>query len=126
MIDVSDLIGIPYKEHGRGVDGYDCYGLVMEVERRIGVELPDYDYEVHSDSLTNEKVEEAIDSGRAVKIPTFADGAMVLVSNGRGQKSHIGVYVGDGMICHCDKHGVHLEPEGAFRARLQGIYIWRK
>ena len=40
QVDINDLIGKTYKEKGRGPDSYDCYGLCMEVSRRIGVELP--------------------------------------------------------------------------------------
>lgn len=38
----SDLIGLPYKENGRGPDAYDCWGLVFEVSMRMGRILPDY------------------------------------------------------------------------------------
>ena len=43
MIDVSDLIGVPFVNHGRDIhDGLDCYGLVMEVFRRYGKHIPEY------------------------------------------------------------------------------------
>ncbi len=37
----DDLIGAPYKAHGRGNGGYDCYGLVIECCRRNGKTLKD-------------------------------------------------------------------------------------
>lgn len=40
--DPRELIGKPYAEHGRGPDGYDCIGVVMDVYRReLAVDLPD-------------------------------------------------------------------------------------
>jgi cell wall-associated NlpC family hydrolase len=41
-IDVSDLIGKPWKDLGRGPDGYDCWGVCIEAARRLGRELMDY------------------------------------------------------------------------------------
>ncbi|HEV7284694.1 MAG TPA: NlpC/P60 family protein [Kaistia sp.] len=39
----ADLIGRPFAYGGRGPEAYDCYGLVMEMWRRVhGTELPDY------------------------------------------------------------------------------------
>lgn len=42
MIDYRDLIGVSFAYGGRGPLTYDCYGLVMECHRRLGVEIPDY------------------------------------------------------------------------------------
>ncbi len=36
----EDLIGKPWKLGTRGPDEYDCYGLVWEVGRRVGIEYP--------------------------------------------------------------------------------------
>jgi cell wall-associated NlpC family hydrolase len=41
-VDYLDLIGVQFAYGGRGPDTYDCYGLVMELHRRCGVELPDF------------------------------------------------------------------------------------
>jgi len=38
----SDLIGKPFSYGGRGPFEYDCYGLAMEMYRRMGIDLPDY------------------------------------------------------------------------------------
>lgn len=41
-LDYADLIGKPFKYGGRGPDYYDCYGLVKEMFRRLGQNVPDY------------------------------------------------------------------------------------
>lgn len=53
-LDVIDLIGIPYKLHGRYKDGMDCYGVAIEVERRLGKELRDVNYESTDKYLAEE------------------------------------------------------------------------
>lgn len=40
-MELGDLIGKPYKEGARGPANFDCWGLVLEVARRAGIELPD-------------------------------------------------------------------------------------
>ncbi len=41
-VSYSDLIGKDFKCGGRGPLEYDCYGLAMEIYRRLGIELPDF------------------------------------------------------------------------------------
>ena len=43
MAEYIDLIGKPFAFNGRGPDAYDCYGLMRELLRRDGIEVPDYD-----------------------------------------------------------------------------------
>lgn len=41
-VDYSDLIDKDFAWGGRGPDLYDCYGLVKEMYRRIGIDMPEY------------------------------------------------------------------------------------
>jgi len=40
----SDLIGIPYIKNGKDINGFDCFGLVQEIYRRLGFVIPNLDY----------------------------------------------------------------------------------
>ena len=42
MIEYADLIGKPFKYGGRGPDSYDCWGLLMELYSRKGIQIPDF------------------------------------------------------------------------------------
>jgi hypothetical protein len=42
-IDISDLMDKPYGANGRGPELYDCWGLFMEIARRLGRYVPGYD-----------------------------------------------------------------------------------
>jgi cell wall-associated NlpC family hydrolase len=48
----SDLIGKPFRDMGRGPDAYDCWGLCLEVNRRVGRTVPDYDDLLAPDDIT--------------------------------------------------------------------------
>src|SRR3990167_3147116 len=40
-INYIDLLGKPFEYGGRGPDTYDCWGLCMEIYKRLGIQLPD-------------------------------------------------------------------------------------
>ena len=39
---MSDLIGKPYAENGRGPAAYDCWGICLEVYHRLNRHLPEH------------------------------------------------------------------------------------
>ena len=42
-MEISDLIGVPFVSRGRDPKiGLDCWGLVMEIGRRMGKNIPDF------------------------------------------------------------------------------------
>jgi hypothetical protein len=43
MVFLNDLIGKPFRMGAKGPDFYSCYGLLLEVYRRMGVALPNVD-----------------------------------------------------------------------------------
>jgi cell wall-associated NlpC family hydrolase len=38
----TDLLGKPWQDGARGPDAYDCVGLVLEIQRRRGIDVPEY------------------------------------------------------------------------------------
>lgn len=41
-VEWRDLIGKPFAYRGRGPEYYDCYGLLIEMKHRAGIQIPDY------------------------------------------------------------------------------------
>ena len=106
LLDINDLLGKPYKTHGRGPDGYDCYGLVIEVERRLGRELPDL-YKIFEKKSEVRNLTLATEVTGLVKTetPSFGD---IVVFKKNGRADHIAVYLKDNDIIHCDGDGVKV------------------
>jgi len=122
MINVKDLVGIPYKDHGRDASGMDCYGLVIEVLRRAGVSVPDVFY-ADASVETKAAVKRALESGipnTKLEKPEELAVVEILVM---GLPSHIGVCLGDGTFIHSlRKVGVVIEPLSRYRHRTRGFY----
>lgn len=110
----DDLLNIPYKPHGRDKNGYDCYGLALELCRRAGTPLRDVYYE--ADTVPQDKLNDYIDSGLNVKkIPAPKTGCLVEMEY-HGDL-HIGYLAAPNIIIHTTKRGVRTTTEAAVKVR---------
>lgn len=126
MVDVSDLIGVKYTEHGRSAEtGFDCWGLLLEVERRMGKDIPDFDYIMHDDKFVDDNARRQIVEGHAKKVSGLSEGVIILFENAAGLKNHVGVYLEDGYFVHCNGNGVHLDKIDTYNHLKKGYYIWQ-
>jgi len=125
---VADYVGLPFKEHGRGRDGMDCWGLCRTVlAERFGLHLPAY---VEGYAST----EDAKDIARIIRgemapwrpVPAGAerpgDVALIRMLN---HPMHVGVVVARGWMLHIEE-GIDACLErydgSKWRRRLIGIY----
>ncbi|MCP2055354.1 UNVERIFIED_ORG: cell wall-associated NlpC family hydrolase [Pseudomonas fluorescens] len=94
-----ELLGTPYKSGGTKVDqGFDCSSfLVYLFKTEANIRLPRTTTEMHRSSAATVK-REALKPGDAV----FFKG------NGRGQVSHVGLYIGQGKFIHSPSSGKHV------------------
>lgn len=120
----DDLIGKPFKDHGRGPDYYDCWGLVREVFSRYGIKLPMYlisCYDVASISEQIKKEKElsfkGLNNWREIKEPE--EPCLILIKNDPVYTNHCAVYVGSGYMLHT------LESTGVIRTRLTNP-LWKR
>ena len=88
---LADL-GKPYVFGAEGPDAFDCSGLIQQVWRQAGVELP---------RTSSEQAQ----AGEQVPLSDIQPGDLVLYYAGR---THIGMYIGDGKIIHAPHPGTQV------------------
>lgn len=126
-----DLIGIPFKNRGRDIkQGLDCYGLVTEVYKRYGFDIPEYT----ADFDNVEKVNELITTKTAIKsnwervdINSMPVPCLLAIRFGvpKGVVNHTGVYIGDGKFIHIRENtGVCIDriSSPAWSRLIEGCY----
>ena len=94
-----DYVGIPFANHGRELEGVDCWGLVTIVYRReLQIVLPDY-HERYRDGEHVRGIAKAFQDHTG---DDFAEVSLLdaeptdcVVVEIRGLPIHVGVYVGD-------------------------------
>lgn len=101
-------IGLPWLPLGRGVQGFDCYGLFRRVQRLyFGVEVPEIGIDPQVDMrgvLTAFRGHDEFGNWDVVDVPAEGDAVMM----GRNDVvKHLGVYlaVDGGGVLHCDSIG---------------------
>jgi cell wall-associated NlpC family hydrolase len=88
-----NYIGTPYLWGGTTSQGFDCSGLTMSVYRLNGLRLPRSSHE-------------QFDAGNPVDADQMQPGDLVFfATNGSGEVTHVGLYIGDGAFIHAPNHG---------------------
>ncbi|SEH75428.1 Cell wall-associated hydrolase, NlpC family [Mycolicibacterium rutilum] len=82
-------IGSPYSWGGSGPNAFDCSGLVMWSFQQAGISLPH-----SSQALAN--------GGQSVSRDQMQPGDLVTYYS---DASHVGIYIGDGMMVHASTYG---------------------
>lgn len=122
----SDLIGKPFAFGARGPDAYDCYGLALEVKRRLGQLPPDFEHpetpeEIHRVILA------ATDRFAALAAP--APFSFVAFTIRYPFTSHVGIVLEDHVrfIHVLEKARVCIErlDSPVWKRRITGYYEWQ-
>lgn len=126
QIDVADLLGLRYKEHGRDKSGLDCFGLVIEVSKRFGHDLPDFPYKKGDWKVFSEKKEDIKKRGLLKEVKKAEQGGdLILFKVNSSFENHIGVFLGEeNLFIHCDKFGVHIQNLMDYKANIGSVYRW--
>lgn len=101
MIDIPeyiDLIGKPFEYSGRGPDKFDCYGLAVEIYKRAGFTLPDYQSTDIIEAQANGFIHGAEHYFEQVIKPRNLD--IILFQIMPKYITHCGIYVGYGRFLH--------------------------
>ena len=98
-------LGDPYVWGGSGPGAFDCSGLVMWSFQQSGVFLP------HSSQMQS-------GGGQAVSTDQMQPGDVVTYYS---DASHVGLYIGDGMIVHASTYGVPVAVESVNNAPIYNV-----
>jgi peptidoglycan DL-endopeptidase CwlO len=93
-------IGKPYVWGATGPDSYDCSGLTGAAWKAAGVDLPRTTYD-------------QVNAGTTVSLANAQPGDLIFFYD---DISHVGLYIGDGMMIHAPKPGTNVREESIYYA----------
>ncbi|MCH0563965.1 C40 family peptidase [Streptomyces sp. MUM 2J] len=91
-------IGKPYVWGATGPGSYDCSGLTRASWKAAGIDLPRTTYD-------------QVNAGTTVPLSRARPGDLVFFY---GDVSHVGIYIGDGMMVHAPKPGAYVREESIY------------
>ena len=107
-MNISDLIGIPYKQHGRDESGLDCFGLIWLIAFRLGWPIPD----VHNKSFDPSLMKLA-DQMAVHKIEALEPGCVIEMV--KDNRLHLGYAIDRERMIHATTNeGVIVETVGQY------------
>ncbi|MFE2537467.1 NlpC/P60 family protein [Streptomyces sp. NPDC059371] len=99
-------VGKPYVWGATGPDSYDCSGLTQAAWKAAGVSLPRVTYD-------------QVNAGTTVSLADARPGDLVFFYD---DISHVGVYIGDGMMIHAPKPGAYVREESIYYDGTSAIH----
>jgi hypothetical protein len=118
MMELSDLVGLPFKPHGRDEKGIDCFGLVWLIARRRGTPVKDAWYEGFNPELIK-----LADQMEVSKIPELKPDCIIEME--KDGRLHLGYAIDmDRMIHATINEGVIVENIGKYP--VKGYYAFNK
>jgi cell wall-associated NlpC family hydrolase len=127
MVKVDDLIGVRFKTHGRvKEDGFDCYGLAIEVSKRFGHELNDLWYKKSDSQTFSENAENMVSkmSSKVEETNEQKEGNLILFADEKGNMVHIGVILEEGKFIHAEIGGVRVTELDEYYRKNWKVYKW--
>lgn len=134
VIQVGDLIGTPFIQGGRDItEAVDCFGLLIECHRRVGIEIPDFrspsfHHEIEAE-INRHKGSWTCHFERAADpVPlSVCQPGRTLLLRVRGMACHVGFVHKPGHFVHTweDTHGVTQERLSLWKQRILGVYEYR-
>jgi len=107
LLNVSDLIGLPWKPHGRDESGLDCYGLIWLIAYRNKTPLKDPAYKGFDPSLVN--LAEYV----GLKKSGFKPGCVIEME--KDKRLHLGYALDNERMIHATRNeGVIVEEIGGY------------
>ncbi|MFF4502374.1 NlpC/P60 family protein [Streptomyces sp. NPDC001401] len=91
-------IGKPYVWGATGPDSYDCSGLTQAAWKAAGVSLPRTTYD-------------QVNAGTTVSLTDAQPGDLIFFYD---DISHVGIYIGNGMMIHAPKPGAYVREESVY------------
>ncbi|MCX5278614.1 C40 family peptidase [Streptomyces sp. NBC_00198] len=99
-------IGKPYVWGATGPDSYDCSGLTQAAWKAAGVSLPRVTYD-------------QVNAGTTVSLTDAKPGDLVFFYD---DISHVGLYIGNGMMIHAPKPGAYVREESIYYDGTSAIH----
>ncbi|MFE9096111.1 NlpC/P60 family protein [Streptomyces sp. NPDC007264] len=99
-------IGKPYVWGATGPDSYDCSGLTQAAWKAAGVTLPRTTYD-------------QVNAGTTVSLTDARPGDLIFFYD---DISHVGIYIGNGMMIHAPKPGAYVREESIYYAGASIIH----
>lgn len=119
MIDVADLIGVPFVEFGRDIkNGLDCYGLAIEVEKRLGKTLKD----VVLEKFDRAKVERTAPNlnVKKLRLDEISEGVILEFYGLQDKRLHIAVALDKKTFIHAtENQGVRISSFASSKTYLK-------